>query len=649
MAAAREERNTQEAQEQLGHPPATIRLAQKYELARPEFTPGCGNATVAEQHLQNALAPVARLYHDILAIIFKHLRDINPPERHHTYDRHFNRCEITPRFGWVTVTYVCRRWRQVALEWATLWTDIDLTTLGRNWAAVFAARAQHMPITISHRNALNHFYRDWIIRFLDENMWRTQSLSIVVHQDGPLATINSYAPLLHTLNITTKYESRVPGSFLGGCAPSLRHCHFTAIVAPGMSWASPLLSHLTSLAIDNHNQTADDLLDVVEHLLELETLSVVIYPHLPPPPPPRRRGVVTPPRLMELKIADHVPTTPTLAQFLSHLSLGPHCFVRCQIWTYAIDPDHPADYLDEVFPAALASVRSHADSASGTRNAITSLSLDRSCPEHLSINSLTITPQRHCEITPHLIFEFPHSSMSVYSLLSSNIVPKALKTFSSTHLQELAIWMPPIYVPNAHTLADLMGCAPGLRRLTVRSAKVVASLGTAMYPVDAAPVHVPLGRAPRLRRLTVRIAKAVASLCTAVFPVDIAPAHVPRSPAPRLQYILPRLSTLVLAEVRLGVDIVGGGRERDDEWVAKEGDSDDEQVTDDGDDERVAGELPLCLVARAQSGYPLEEMDVTQCDVDEAWVARVREALPGTRVKWNEGAQDGGKAGPAGT
>ncbi|KAI0045567.1 hypothetical protein FA95DRAFT_116713 [Auriscalpium vulgare] len=40
----------------------------------------------------------------------------------------------------------------------------------------------------------------------------------------------------------------------------------------------------------------------------------------------------------------------------------------------------------------------------------------------------------------------------------------------------------------------------------------------------------------------------------------------------------------------------------------------------------------------AKAGWRLQELDVAQCDVDGAWVAHAREALPGTRVKWDEGA-----------
>ncbi|KAI0038695.1 hypothetical protein FA95DRAFT_1567597, partial [Auriscalpium vulgare] len=47
---------------------------------------------------------------------------------------------------------------------------------------------------------------------------------------------------------------------------------------------------------------------------------------------------------------------------------------------------------------------------------------------------------------------------------------------------------------------------------------------------------------------------------------------------------------------------------------------------------RLADALPLCLVARAAAGYPLEEMDVVRCDADEAWMANVRRLFPETRV-----------------
>ncbi|KAI0044492.1 hypothetical protein FA95DRAFT_1608493 [Auriscalpium vulgare] len=597
---ARQAMTAKEAQEQL-ELPAAVNLAQPSALSQQEcksLSDARNNTTIAEQH---APVPVDGLYPDILAIIFTYLRDTDPPDRiHRTYDT-YRRRAIPPGSDWITVTYVCRRWRQVALERATLWTDIDPTALGRKWAAAFIARSQRAPISIQNRDRepLNPSSCDWVVRLLDENMWRTQSLKIVAYQDGALATINNHAPLLHTLDITAVLHGRVPHTFLGGCAPALRHCRFKASLAPGMSWASPLFSSLTSLDMHDRSQPVHDLLDALEHLPELESMSARICPRSQPLLP-GRRGVVTPARLVELKINDVSPDAPRLTYFLSHLSLATHCLVRCQMWA-PIVADFPANYLDEVYAFTLASVHAHANSAIGINNAITNLSIDTMNTQYYHPTStVIINPRRHGETTPHVIFEFEQAFQD-HSLWDVNIVPKALKTFSSAHLQELTIWTPPMYVLDTHAWADLMGRAPGLRRLTVRTAK------------------------------------AVVSLCTAMLLVDASPPHVPRIPAPRLQCIFPALATLVLTEARLGVDIVAGGRggdapEDNEKWLTKVGANDERGVAEEGDDERVSHELPLCLIARAQSGYPLEELDVAQCDVDEAWVAQVREALPGMRV-----------------
>ncbi|KAI0041212.1 hypothetical protein FA95DRAFT_1611198 [Auriscalpium vulgare] len=576
MSATREASKAKDAQEQL-EPSADITLSPLSQQESKSFSDARDNTTVVEQH---ALFPFDRLYPDILAIIFTHLRDIDPPEKN-TYDDHNYRA-ITPRSGWITVTYVCRRWRQVALEWVTLWSDIDLERLGRRWAAEFAVRAQHAPISIQYKKFLKLGYRDWVVRFLNENMWRTQSLDIGGRPEA-LATLNSHAPLLHTIQIVTEFDSAVPDSFLGGCTPALRHCRFQARLAPAKSWASPLFSRLTSLHIQ-HFQPVDDILDLLEHLTELESMSLIFYPsedRSHRSQPPGRRGVVTPPQLVKLNIYDY-PDAAVLPFFLAHLSLGPNCFVHCRIMNPYRNGPVRANYLDELFASVVASAHAHANSAFGKNNAITNLSIDRTYPNFAAARSMTIIPLRHSETAPHLTVEFPRCGPS-RCLSDFNIVPKALKTFSSSHLQELTIWTSESHVLDVHAWADLMGRAPGLRRLTVRTAKIVASLCTAMLPVG------------------------------------------PDSPAPRLQCIFQALSTLVLTEVRLDADIGAGGR--------------------DGDDERVADELPLCLVARAQSGYCLEELDVAQCDVDEAWVTRVREGLPDTRVIWNKGAhsEDGKK------
>ncbi|KAI0037518.1 hypothetical protein FA95DRAFT_1477608, partial [Auriscalpium vulgare] len=86
---------------------------------------------------RNSLLPAARIPPEILRTIFAFCSEVDEPQMHS--DVH--------SFGWLAVTYVCRRWRDVALAHAGLWTHVSFA-LGPVWADVFAARAQKMPLIV---------------------------------------------------------------------------------------------------------------------------------------------------------------------------------------------------------------------------------------------------------------------------------------------------------------------------------------------------------------------------------------------------------------------------------------------------------------------------------------------------------------------
>ena len=49
--------------------------------------------------------------------------------------------------GWVNITYVCSRWRKLALDDASLWTDVPVV-LGTRWLKEFMWRSKEMPLTL---------------------------------------------------------------------------------------------------------------------------------------------------------------------------------------------------------------------------------------------------------------------------------------------------------------------------------------------------------------------------------------------------------------------------------------------------------------------------------------------------------------------
>ncbi|KAI0046757.1 hypothetical protein FA95DRAFT_1542131 [Auriscalpium vulgare] len=86
---------------------------------------------------RNSILPVARLPPEVLRTIFTVCSDIDHPLIE-GWDFHF---------GWLAVTHVCRRWRDIALEHSGLWADV-LYPLGPLWAAASLERAQTMPLIV---------------------------------------------------------------------------------------------------------------------------------------------------------------------------------------------------------------------------------------------------------------------------------------------------------------------------------------------------------------------------------------------------------------------------------------------------------------------------------------------------------------------
>ncbi|KAI0044450.1 hypothetical protein FA95DRAFT_1597377 [Auriscalpium vulgare] len=106
--------------------------------------------------------------------------------------------------------------------------------------------------------------------------------------------------------------------------------------------------------------------------------------------------------------------------------------------------------------------------------------------------------------------------------------------------------------------------------------------------------HCPLANMPALRHLVVKGA-AAAALCVNL---DSVPP------------VLPGLAVLEIVDVDILAEPEDEGMEGETMWL-----------------------LPRTLAARAEAGCRLEELDVTRCDVDAAWVVRAQEMLPGTQVR----------------
>ena len=150
--------------------------------------------------------------------------------------------------NWVNVSYVCSHWRNVALNCATLWTHLFITS--PRWTEELLARSKQAPLTVY----VNTHYEDNISRshFVEEVMNRLERIqelrlylsTISDHQI--LSKLSSPAPSLKSLEIWMKGSPSEFSSVLYGVTPALRTLALADYPAP---WYSTKLSGLTTLTL----------------------------------------------------------------------------------------------------------------------------------------------------------------------------------------------------------------------------------------------------------------------------------------------------------------------------------------------------------------------------------------------------------------
>ncbi|KAI0045716.1 hypothetical protein FA95DRAFT_96296 [Auriscalpium vulgare] len=217
--------------------------------------------------LRNAHAPGApRLPPEILSQIFSFAKVADPPTR--VAAKNYASLPMRPvRFtlGWIVVTHVCTRWRQVALADATLWSELDSFNLSPAWCEKFSS------IASSSTSSKLSVVVDWVshckkvpptlfvalkppankrLRSLklfqepgDDHPCRESEVIKMLcgHERGP-------APLLESLTVENEavFNFPLPLDFLATETPRLRSL---SLFNSAISWYSPFLRHLVHLSI----------------------------------------------------------------------------------------------------------------------------------------------------------------------------------------------------------------------------------------------------------------------------------------------------------------------------------------------------------------------------------------------------------------
>lgn len=269
----------------------------------------------------NALAPISRLPLETLCTIFSLATG--------TYSCNES-SGAAPNGGMISVSHVCKHWRNVALSCPTLWSAINFNTLIPECIPEFLSRSQEVPLSISwiiKDSYSPHFptvgdepadKNSSLALVLRNQLWRVRSLSLVLHynrEDMVLRRLNVPAPLLESLNIhCTKFTELSSEAYevvhQNLASGKLRRLDLTCIP---MTWSQVSLPHLTHLSItgrlhfDAHSHTnVGLLLDAISRMPMLESLASQGALAHPSVDASTESTQMTLPHLRSLRLTEHV-------------------------------------------------------------------------------------------------------------------------------------------------------------------------------------------------------------------------------------------------------------------------------------------------------------------------------------------------------
>ncbi|TFY67089.1 hypothetical protein EVG20_g4066 [Dentipellis fragilis] len=199
------------------------------------------------------LSYISHLPAEVLVRIFEALRQIEPPEditkclceSHLCADRH-------NIIGWLKVTHVCRQWRQAALAYPRLWSDI-IFTLGPQWRDEMLLRSCAAPISMAMR-IYSQFdltpttpdeVRD-ILNIISRHLEHTRYLNLSVPSDDwdlIIPLLYRKVPSLEEVKFVVNAGIlTLPPDIFGQYAPRLSRLSLSG-------WRIPCLSRLKSLEL----------------------------------------------------------------------------------------------------------------------------------------------------------------------------------------------------------------------------------------------------------------------------------------------------------------------------------------------------------------------------------------------------------------
>ncbi|KAI0321082.1 hypothetical protein OF83DRAFT_1168769 [Amylostereum chailletii] len=545
---------------------------------------------------RNSLALTSSLPVELLARVFEFHAIAQPPGL-----SHFNTVPSNA-LGWITVSHVCRFWRQVALNHPGLWERIAFD-LGPSWTLRMLDRAKAYPIifkrTVDFRTSSSTDQS-----LITHHMYHIKELNFHAPphiMDPIILSLKSPAPALQTLSLVATYPlvrrvretspPSLPSSFLSRNAPQLRRitlhgcffpwqavptngCQITSLdlTFPGRD-ATGLVEHEAAACPTPDTHTLDRVLDSLDRMPLLESLALHDCLPVQVGTVGNRLPIVSLPRLVKLGLSGAAQSCLNLLQSLRIPPLA-------KIALNCSSPDI-ADVND--FFAVLTWVAAYLSSPSRTPLHILDFT-SASIPPDVKATAWSQRPASEsypdCAFVPPpdpdlvLHFQSPRHPSTLSSIAEAmcRAIPLAnLQRFSIGFLD--SEW-------TANTWVEMFSVATGVTTVETHGS---ASME---FCKALAPTTGSRGRVGRRKRRTYRN--------DAILPL-----------------FLPKLERLSLIEVDFCVDTSDNPNGSNCFYKC----------------------LPVWLQRRKDAGAALKELDIQYCTVEHIWIGELEKVVP--RVTWD--------------
>ncbi|KZV64052.1 hypothetical protein PENSPDRAFT_757524 [Peniophora sp. CONT] len=172
---------------------------------------------------------------DIVRLLFDHAAVLNPP-----------RCGRgppsyqPPSLGWITLTHVCREWRNAGLGMPLLWASIATTFLDPSIANELFVRARGCPITVDilpHLLDRDRHDKGPLYSWISEHIFQVRVLKVwnpTLYDTLRHGNSETPLPLLHTIHVDDYDSIRT----LFDVDDSIRSLHTLQLCSPGLRSAT---------------------------------------------------------------------------------------------------------------------------------------------------------------------------------------------------------------------------------------------------------------------------------------------------------------------------------------------------------------------------------------------------------------------------